>query len=164
MHRRRLLAAALALTAARARAQQPAIVWGQIHGTSHKPAPGNLPIPVRALDDRPANAPIARRLADALRRTGHQTAPAAAPLTLNFDTEIERVPQRLQRGITDTRGRVKFVLTATLDETATGQRLWSGEASYLANANEESTIFAQLAQLLVDEIGKNSRVRGFALE
>ncbi len=164
MRRRVLLAAALALAATRARTQQPTIEWGQIHGTSHKPVPGNLPIAVRALDDRPANVPIARRLVDALRRTNHQIGPAAAPLTLNFDTETERVPQRLQRGITDTRGRVKFVLTATLDETATGQRLWSGEASYLGFANEESSIFAQLAQMLVEELGKSSRVRGFALE
>ncbi len=152
------------LAASGAGAQQPVIEWGQIHATSHKPAPGALPITVRALDDRPANAPIARRLAESLRRAGRQTAPAAAPLTLNFDTETERVPQRLQRGITDTRGRVKFVLTATLDETATGQRLWSGEASYLGYANEENSIFAQLAQMLVEEIGRNLRVRGFALE
>mgnify|MGYP000514460751 CR=1 FL=1 len=164
MHRRVVITAALALAAAGARAQQPAIEWGQIHGTSHKAVPGNLPITVRALDDRPANVQIARRLVDALRRTSHQIGPAAAPLTLNFDTETERVPQRLQRGITDTRGRVKFVLTATLDETASGQRLWSGEASYLGFANEENSIFAQLAQMLVEELGKNVRVRGFALE
>ncbi len=154
----------LALAASRTGAQQPAIEWGQIHGTSHKPAPANAPIQVRALDDRPANAQLARRLTDSLRRAGRATAATAAALTLNFDTEIERVPQRLQRGITDTRGRVKLVLTATLDETASGQRLWSGEASYLGYANEEAAIFAQLAQMLVEEIGKTSRVRGFALE
>lgn len=164
MRRRIVIAAALAIAATGARAQQPAIEWGQIHGTSHKPAPGNLPIAVRALDDRPGNVAIARRLTDALRRSSRQIGAAAAPLTLNFDTETERVPQRLHRGITDTRGRVKFVLTATLDETATGQRLWSGEASYLGFANEESSIFAQLAQMLAEELGNNVRVRGFALE
>ena len=45
-----------------------------------------------------------------------------------------------------------------------GQRLWTGEASYLALPNDETVVFNQLAQMLVLEIGKTSRVRGFTLE
>ena len=105
------------------------------------------------------------RLGDALRQAGRPIGrDGGAGLTLNFDTEIERVPQKLQRGINDTRGRVKFALTMTVDDGRSGQRLWTGEASYLAAPNDEALVFNQLAQMLVQEIGKTSKVRGFSLE
>ncbi|MBL8701101.1 MAG: hypothetical protein JNK67_22185 [Alphaproteobacteria bacterium] len=156
--------------AASAPAQQPITEWGQIYTTAHQPAArdaGDLrrqPIGVRPLDDKPADVQLARRFTDALRRAGHAVATAQAQLVLSFETEIERVPQTLQRGITDTRGRVKFQLVATLDDTRSGHRLWTGQASYLGAPNQEAPTFAQLAQLLVDEIGRTSRMRGFTLE
>lgn len=166
MNRRRLLVAALAAAATPVLAQQPpAIEWGQIYGTSHQPVPQAAALAPRALDDKPQNLQILRRLGDALRQAGRAARGDGAPgLTLNFDTEIERVPQRLQRGVNDTRGRVKFALTMTVDDGRTGQRMWSGEASYLAVPNDETLIFNQLAQMLVQEIGKTSKVRGFTLE
>lgn len=166
MHRRGVLAACLAAVAMQAAAQKPAIEWGQIHGTSHQPVPPDAAVTPRPLDDKPQNMQILRRLGDALRQAGRPTggAAGASPLTLNFDTEIERVPLRLQRGVNDTRGRVKFALTMTVDHGGSGQRLWTGEASYLALPNDETLIFNQLAQMLVQEIGKTSRVRGFTLE
>lgn len=166
MRRRHLLAAGLSAAALPARAQKPpAIEWGQIHGTSHQPVPAAAALAPRALDDKPQNLQILRRLGDALRQAGRPVGrDDGAGLVLNFDTEIERVPQKLQRGINDTRGRVKFALTMTVDDGRSGQRLWSGEASYLAAPNDETLVFNQLAQILVQEIGKTSKVRGFTLE
>lgn len=168
---RRLFLAGLAGLAALpvAQAQQPVVEWGQIHTTTHGPAAQveaarGRSVAARPLDDKPADVQLARRFTDALRRAGHPVAASGAQLALNFETEIERVPQTLQRGIADTRGRVKFVILATLDDAASGQRLWSGQASYLGAPNNEAAIFAQLAQLLVDELGRTSRVRGFTLE
>jgi hypothetical protein len=166
MRRRGVIAAALAVAAGGAQAQAPAIEWGQIHGTSHQPVAASAAVAPRALDDKPENIQILRRLGDALRQAGRpvRAEGGAGTLILNFDTEIERVPQKLQRGINDTRGRVKFALTMTVDDGRNGQRLWTGEASYLAVPNDETVVFNQLAQLLVLEIGKTSRVRGFTLE
>lgn len=165
MRRRCLIAAAFAAAAGGARAQAPIIEWGQIHGTSHQPVPAGAAVAPRALDDKPENVQILRRLGDALRQAGRPVrSDGGAGLTLNFDTEIERVPQKLQRGINDTRGRVKFALTMTVDDGRSGQRLWTGEASYLALPNDQTVIFNQLAQMLAQEIGKTSRVRGFTLE
>lgn len=164
LSRRFLLAAALTSLVGTALAQQPVTEWGQIYTTAHQPAAADQAVGVRPLDDKPADVQLARRFADALRRAGRPAATAQAPLVLNFETEIERVPQTLQRGINDTRGRVKFLIVATLDDPRSGQRLWSGQASYLGAPNQEAVVFAQLAQLLVDELGKTSRMRGFTLE
>ena len=167
MRRRELLAAGLASVALPAHGQKPpAIEWGQIHGTSHQPVAARAAVTPRPLDDKPENLQILRRLGDALRQAGRPTRADAGPegFVLNFDTEIERVPQKLQRGVNDTRGRVKFALTMTVDDPRSGQRLWTGEASYLALPNDETVVFNQLAQMLVLEIGKSSRVRGFTLE
>jgi hypothetical protein len=166
MRRRDLLAAALASAALPARGQQaPAIEWGQVYGTGHQPVPAGAALSARPLDDKPQNMQILRRLGDALRQAGRSLRnDPGTRLVLNFDTEIERVPQTLQRGVSDTRGRVKFALTMTVDDAQSGQRLWSGEASYLAAPNDETLVFNQLAQLLVQEIGKTSKVRGFTLE
>jgi len=164
VQRRLFLAAGLAGFAATALAQAPVIEWGQIHAAAHQPLPRERPIAVRPLDDKPGDVQLARRFSDALRRAGRQGAPMGGALALNFETEIERVPQTLQRGITDTRGRVKFLIVATVDDPASGQRLWSAQASYLGAPNNEAVIFAQLAQFLVDELGKTVRTRGFTLE
>jgi hypothetical protein len=66
--------------------------------------------------------------------------------------------------VRDTRGRVKFAIVMTLDEEASGRRLWSGEASYLGAPNDESTIFDQILRILADEIGRTTKLRGFDLE
>jgi hypothetical protein len=166
MTRRHLLAALLAAVAWPARGQQATTIeWGQIYGISHQPVPAAAALSARALDDKPQNMQILRRLGDALRQAGRPLRnDPGTRLMLNFDTEIERVPQKLQRGVNDTRGRVKFALTMTVDDAQSGQRLWTGEASYLAAPNDETLVFNQLAQLLVQEIGRTSKVRGFTLE
>ncbi|MFM8680950.1 MAG: hypothetical protein ACKOGH_15310 [Alphaproteobacteria bacterium] len=162
--RRLLIALPLALAPAAALARGEAVEWGQVHGSVHAPMPEGLAISPRALDDRPENIRRLRKLGDALRQAGRRSPPSGAPLALNFDTEVERVPQRLHRGVADTRGRVKFAISLTIDEAASGRRCGSGAASYLAPANDEATIFDQIARVLVDEIGRSPRVRGFTLE
>ena len=162
--RRLVLALPLALAPVAALSRGPGVEWGVVHGSVHAPMPEGLAISPRALDDRPENLRILRKLGDALRQAGRRYQAAGAPLALNFDSEVERVPQRLHRGVADTRGRVKFAISMTLDEAASGRRFWSGEASYLAPANDEAAIFDQIARLLVDEIGRSSRARGFTLE
>ncbi len=162
--RRLVLALPLALAPAPLLAQGAAVEWGQVHGTVHMPLPAGLAISPRALDDRPANVRILRKLGDALRQAGRRYQASGAPLALNFETEVERVPQRLHRGVADTRGRVKFAISMTVDEDASGRRFWSGEASYLAPPNDEAAVFDQIARILVDEIGRSSRARGFTLE
>lgn len=163
---RRLLLAALPLALAprAALARADAVEWGLVHGSVHLPLPDGLAMSPRALDDRPENVRILRKLGDALRQSGRRYQASGAPLALNFETEVERVPQRLHRGIADTRGRVKFAIAMTVDEAAGGRRFWSGEASYLAPPSDEQAVFDQIARLLVEEIGRSSRARGFTLE
>lgn len=162
--RRGFAAGLAALVAAGPAAGQDAPEWGQIHASSHYPLPPGQTIAPRALDDHPDNRRLIRGIADALRQTGKQAAASGAPLALNFATEIERVPQTLQRGIRDSRGRVKFVIAMTVDEERSGRRLWSGEVSYLGAPNDEAAIFDQILRLLVEEIGRTAGLRGFTLE
>jgi hypothetical protein len=163
--RRALLLAGFATAfAASPAASQAAPGWGQLHASSHHPVPGGAAITPRALDDHPENRRLLRGLADALRQSGHPYRANGGALALNFETGIERVPQTLQRGVRDTRGRVKFAIVMTLDEEASGRRLWSGEASYLGAPNDESTIFDQILRILADEIGRTTKLRGFDLE
>jgi hypothetical protein len=126
--RRLVLALPLALAPVAALSRGPGVEWGVVHGSVHAPMPEGLAISPRALDDRPENLRILRKLGDALRQAGRRYQAAGAPLALNFDTEVERVPQRLHRGVPDTRGRVKFAISMTIDEAASGRRFWSGEA------------------------------------
>lgn len=162
--RRALIAGAAALAATGPAAGQSAAQWGFIHASSHHPLPPGAAITPRALDDHPENRRLLRGLADALRQSGHPYRANGGALALNFETGIERVPQTLQRGVRDTRGRVKFAIVMTLDEEASGRRLWSGEASYLGAPNDESTIFDQILRILADEIGRTTKLRGFDLE
>jgi hypothetical protein len=138
--------------------------WGLVHASSHYPLPRELAITPRALDDHPDKRRLLRGLADAMRQTGLAYVAAGGRLALNFDTEIERVPQTLRRGIRDTRGRVKFLIAMTVDEEGSGRRLWSGEISYLGAPQDEAAIFDQILRLLVDEIGRSAKPRGFSLE
>lgn len=161
--RRALIAGAAALAAAPAAAQS-APEWGFLHASSHHPMPAGAAITPRALDDHPDKRRLLRGIGDAMRQSGQGYRASGAPLTLNFDTEIERVPQVLQRGVRDARGRVKFMIAMTVDEEATGRRLWSGEVSYLGAPNDEAAIFDQILRMLVEEIGRTARPRGFTLE
>lgn len=162
--RRAAIAGAAALAAASPAAAQQVPEWGFLHASSHHPMPAGAAITPRALDDHPDKRRLVRGIADALRQSGQGYRASGAPLTLNFDTEIERVPQVLQRGVRDARGRVKFMLAMTVDEETSGRRLWSGEVSYLGAPNDEAAIFDQILRMLVEEIGRSTKPRGFTLE
>jgi hypothetical protein len=144
--------------------EPPKIDWGRIHASVHHPLPVGSSITPRVLDDHPDKRRLIRGLADGLRQAGLSYRAAGGALSLNFDTEIERVPQTLQRGVRDTRGRVKFLIAMTVDEEQSGRRLWTGEVSYLGAPQDEAAIFDQILRLLVDEIGRSSKARGFTLE
>lgn len=163
--RRAFAAGALLLAAVGAAAQAPAqdADRGEIHASSYLPLPSGAAFAVRPLNDSAANLRLVPRFAEALRRGGRGAPSTAGSLILNFDTEVDTVPLRQQRAA-DGRGRVRLVLSATIDDSASGRRMWSAEASYLARPNEENEILAQLAQLIVAEIGRSFRVRGFKLD
>ena len=63
--RRLVLALPLALAPAAALSRGPGVEWGVVHGSVHAPMPEGLAISPRALDDRPENLRILRRLGDA---------------------------------------------------------------------------------------------------
>ena len=163
LRRRSALLAGIVIAAvplvARAQAPEP----GRAYGLAFQPLPAGAAFAVRALDDSAGNLRLARRFAEALRHRGRAVQPALAPLTLNFETEIQQVPNRDTRYPGDSRGPVRYVLTATVDD-ATGKRLWNGEASYVGNPNAETLIFAQLVEVLADEVGRTSAAHGFLLE
>jgi hypothetical protein len=56
------------------------------------------------------------------------------------------------------------MIAMTVDDETSGRRLWSGEVSYLGAPNDEAAIFDQILRLLVEEIGRTARPRGFTLE
>lgn len=68
------------------------------------------------------------------------------------------------RGDASGRGILRFVLTATLDDTRTGQRLWQGEATYTGAAADEDAAFAAMVPILVEQLGRTIRQRSFSLE
>jgi hypothetical protein len=61
-------------------------------------------------------------------------------------------------------GSVRYVLRATLDDQRSGQRLWQGEASYTAAPSDETTTFALMVPVLVDNLGQNVRPRAFRID
>lgn len=153
------IAFAVAPRGVRAQAPEP----GRTYGLAFQPLPAGAAFSVRALDDSAGNVRLARRFAEALRHRGRAVQPAPAPLILSLETEIQQVPNRDTRYPGDSRGPVRYVLTATVDDAA-GKRMWNGEASYVGNPNAETLIFAQLVEVLADEVGRTSAAHGFLLE
>jgi len=166
MRRRRLILALAALgLLGQAWAQAPGRPeWGQIHAFSHHAFPDAAALLPRLLDDHPEHARLLPIMASALRQSGRVVGDGQAPLQLSLETEVALVPTTLHRGVADTRGRVKFVVALTVDERESGRRLWSGEISYLAPENDGPSILDQIVRLLVPEIGRAVRPRGFTLD
>ncbi len=59
---------------------------------------------------------------------------------------------------------VRYILRATLDDRRSGQRLWQGEASYTANPADETTTFALMVPVLVENFGQTVRPKNFRIE
>jgi hypothetical protein len=74
----------------------------------------------------------------------------------------EDVPPR--RGDLTSRGALRYVMTATLDDQQGGQRLWQGEATFADSATEEQAAYTMMANALVDVLGRTVRQRSFGGE
>lgn len=59
---------------------------------------------------------------------------------------------------------VRYVITVTLDDSRSGQRLWQGEARYAGSDRDQNQAFAAMVPLLVAELGKTVRARSFTLD
>ena len=69
-----------------------------------------------------------------------------------------------RRGDLGSRGSLRYVMTATLDDQQGGQRLWQGEATFADSATEEQAAYAMMANTLVDQLGRTVRQRSFGGE
>ncbi len=130
-----LAASVLALSLSPGLAQSPdAPLPGRTHAASYAPVPSGLPIAVRPWDNNTANQRLKGKFTEALSQRGVALSEAGAPLTLNFETEVESiaVPDggptlgQLQARNHESRVRLNFWST-TQDSVVTGRR--SGESS-----------------------------------
>jgi len=62
------------------------------------------------------------------------------------------------------RGTLRYVLTVTLDDDRTGQRLWQGEASYAGAPADEAATLAAMASVLAEQFGQTVRQKNFRIE
>lgn len=84
---------------------------------------------------------------------------------MNFwSTTQDSLTQGRRGDSTANLGSVRYVLRATLDDQRSGQRLWQGEASYTANPADETTTFALMVPVLVDNLGQTVRPRAFRID
>jgi hypothetical protein len=59
---------------------------------------------------------------------------------------------------------LRYVINASLQDTATGRQLWQGHVSYDTNTPDREAMFVSLAPVLVEQIGKSVQERAFRLE
>ncbi len=69
-----------------------------------------------------------------------------------------------RRGDLTSRGALRYVMSATLDDQQGAQRLWQGEATFADSATEEQAAYAMMANALVDVLGRTVRQRSFGGE
>lgn len=69
-----------------------------------------------------------------------------------------------RRGDLTSRGALRYVMTATLDDQQGGQRLWQGEATFADSATEEQAAYTMMANALADQVGRTVRQRSFGGE
>lgn len=170
---------------------------GRTHASSYAPLPSGAALAVRPWDNSAANLRLKANFTDAISKRGLRLAESGAPLSLNFETEVESLSTpdtgptlgQVQGRNHDTRvrmnfwsttqdsvltgrqggssanlGSVRYVLRATLDDQRSGQRLWQGEASYTANPADETTTFALMVPVLVDNLGQTVRPKAFRID
>ena len=167
---------------------------GRIMATSYMKIPVGLPVAVRPLDDSTNNLRLKTNIEAALAARRWQLQGATAPLAFNFEVEYQalgtRVPgvirqvrpnpivepesqvERIARPedtvllgrSPDGRGGVRYVLTATIDDQRSGQRLWHGEASYDGVASDEQAVLRAMVPLLVNQIGQTVRRQPFRFD
>lgn len=81
---------------------------------------------------------------------------------IQMGSAAEDVPPR--RGDLSSRGSLRYVMRATLDDQQGGQRLWQGEATFADSATDEQVAYAKMADALVDQLGRTVRQRSFGGE
>lgn len=59
---------------------------------------------------------------------------------------------------------LRYVINATLDDRASGRRLWQGHVSYDDAVPDRTAMFVALAPILVEHIGRSVPVRAFRLD
>jgi hypothetical protein len=59
---------------------------------------------------------------------------------------------------------LRYVVNATLEDRATGRRLWQGHVSYDTTAPDRTAMFVALAPVLVEQIGKSVQESSFRLD
>ncbi len=125
-----LAASALVLSLSQGLAQSPdAPLPGRTHAASYAPMPSGLTISVRPWDNNTANQRLKGKFTEALSQRGVALSETGAPLTLNFETEVESiaVPDggptlgQLQARNHESRVRLNFWST-TQDSLVTGRR------------------------------------------
>ncbi len=125
-----LAASALVLSLSPGLAQNPeGPLPGRTHAASYAPLPSGLPITVRPWDNNTANQRLKSKFTEALGQRGMALAEKGAPLTLNFETEVESiaVPDggptlgQVQSRNHESRVRLNF-WSSTQDSVVTGRR------------------------------------------
>lgn len=125
-----LAASALALGLSPGLAQSPdGPLPGRTHAASYAPVPSGLSIAVRPWDNNTANQRLKSKFTEALSQRGVTLAEAGAPLTLNFETEVESIavpdggPTLGQVQARNHESRVRMNLwSSTQDSLVTGRR------------------------------------------
>jgi hypothetical protein len=59
---------------------------------------------------------------------------------------------------------LRYVINATLDDRATGRRIWQGHVSYDTSESDRAAMFVALAPVLAEQIGKSVQERAFRLD
>ena len=59
---------------------------------------------------------------------------------------------------------LRYVINATIDDRATGRRIWQGHVSYDTAESDRTAMFVALAPVLAEQIGKNTQERAFRLD
>lgn len=166
---------------------------GRVTTSSFAPVETGSAILVRALDDSPDNLRLKDNIESALTSRRWRVQRAGGALRLDFEIEYQpmgsRVPgtSRLvrpgpitepegafRRGTQtentvvvgdppDGRGGLRYVLSATIHDQATGRQLWQGEASYDGVPSDEQAVLRAMIPILLDRIGKTVRREPFRL-
>lgn len=157
------------------------IAPGLAYASSFLPVPVGAPINVQPWDNTAENQRVKRSFDDALSHRGVPLTEQRAPLTLNFETQVDslagptsggvrhrtgesRIRMDLWSGNEERSATTRYILRATLDDQRSGQRLWQGEATYTGAVTDEAATFAAMAPILVDGFGQNLHPKAFRIQ
>lgn len=159
---------------------------GRITTRAFARLPSPLVVVVAPLDDSPENLRVRDEMRRVLRAAGHRVEEREAPYRLGFATEVRPTVATQPRGpaageTTDTlpdrpwrpqppaqsgsmARSLRYVINATLENTATGRRQWQGSARYDDAEPDRARVLVRLVQPLLAELGKTVAARRFTLD